>query len=326
MKVTILGAGAWGTTLALLAHQNQHAISFWGHDSDRLCEIERARTNDRALPNIVLPGDWTYEPSISKAIEGAEMIVASVPSRAFRAVVRALAGSQAIVVSVTKGIELETGLTMSGILEQEAPKAQVGALSGPSIALEVARGIPTAVVAASREESAAKQIQEVFHRPTFRVYTSNDPIGVEMGGALKNVIAIAAGVCDGLRFGDNAKAALITRGMAEMRRIGIACGARGETFSGLSGLGDLTVTCFSPLSRNRGFGEKIGKGEKLADVLAAARPLVEGYPTARSAREVALRLDIPAPITSEVYNMLYEGKNVRQAVFDLLNRDTKAED
>jgi glycerol-3-phosphate dehydrogenase (NAD(P)+) len=326
MKVTVLGAGAWGTTLALLAHQNHHAITLWGHDPERLQEIERTRTNDRSLPNVVLPAGWRYEPSFSNAIDGAELIVVAIPSRSFRSVVQALGGVDCTVLSVTKGIEFETGLTMSGILEQEAPKARAAALSGPSIALEVARGIPTAVVAASRDESVAKHAQHVFHRPTFRVYTSGDPIGVEMGGALKNVIAIAAGVCDGLRFGDNAKAALITRGMAEMRRIGVACGARGETFSGLSGLGDLTVTCFSQLSRNRGFGERIGKGEKPADILSGGGHLVEGYPTARSAREVASRLDIPAPITSEVYGMLYEGKNVRQAVVDLLSRDSKSED
>ena len=181
------------------------------------------------------------------------------------------------------------------------------------------------MVAASRDAEAARTVQGVFHRPAFRVYTGNDLIGVEFGGALKNVIAIAAGVCDGLGFGDNSKAALITRGIAEMSRLGVSCGARPETFAGLSGLGDLTVTCFSKLSRNRSFGERIGRGEKAAEILAATRTAVEGHPTARSAGELADRLGVPCPIIAEVRAMLYAGKEPRHAVADLLGRDSKAE-
>jgi glycerol-3-phosphate dehydrogenase (NAD(P)+) len=215
---------------------------------------------------------------------------------------------------------------MTGILNAVAPDLQVAALSGPSLALEVARGIPTAVVAASRDETVSRGVQDLFHRPAFRVYRSSDLIGVELGGALKNVIAVAAGVCDGLGYGDNAKAALVTRGKTEMMRLGVACGARADTFAGLSGLGDLVLTCFSKLSRNRGFGEKVGRGGSVAEILAGSVSAVEGYPTTQSAWALARRMQVDAPITSEVYAMLYEGKNVRQAVHDLLSRDSKVED
>jgi glycerol-3-phosphate dehydrogenase (NAD(P)+) len=326
MNVAILGAGAWGTALALTLHQNGHRIFLWGHNPHHLREIERERTNDRYLPSVVLPPDWNYEPEIEAAIAQAEVVVMAVPSKALRVTSLHLAAFGGIVVSVTKGIEASTGLTMTGILEQSAPKARLAALSGPSLALEVARGIPTAVVAASRDEAVSLKIQSLFHRPAFRVYRSTDLTGVELGGALKNVIAIAAGICDGLGFGDNAKAALVTRGEAEMRRLGVACGARPETFSGLGGLGDLVVTCFSRLSRNRSFGEKIGRGGSAPEILAQTVSAVEGYPTAKSAHQVAQRLGVAAPIISEVHAMLYEGKDVKKAVHDLLSRDSKAED
>jgi len=217
-------------------------------------------------------------------------------------------------------------LTMCGILAENAPRAQLAALSGPSLALEVARGIPTAIVAASENPAVANAVQKIFHRPAFRVYTSPDLAGVELGGALKNIIAIAAGVCDGLGFGDNSKASLITRGIVEMRRLGVACGAHGETFAGLSGMGDLMVTCFSRLSRNRGFGERLGHGETPEAILASMTSVVEGCPTTRSAAELARKLRVSTPIVTEVHAMLYEGKNVRQAVQDLTTRESKAED
>ncbi|HTI72773.1 MAG TPA: NAD(P)H-dependent glycerol-3-phosphate dehydrogenase [Candidatus Limnocylindria bacterium] len=326
MNVTILGAGAWGTALGLLASRNGATVTVQGHDPEHLAAMAATQRNERSLPGIALPADWQYEDSVPAAAEGADLVVVATPSHAFRGVASQLSNFEKTVVTVTKGVELQTGLTMSGVLEEVASRACAAALSGPSLALEVAKGIPTAVVAASRSKEAAQLTQQIFHQAAFRVYTSSDLIGVELGGALKNVMAIAAGVCDGLRFGDNAKAALITRGMAEMRRIGLACGAREGTFSGLSGLGDLTVTCFSPLSRNRGFGERIGRGEIPATVIASSKTLVEGYHAAKSVRELALRRDIYAPITLEVYAMLYEGKNVRHAVTDLLSRDSKAED
>jgi glycerol-3-phosphate dehydrogenase (NAD(P)+) len=326
MNVTVLGAGAWGTALALLLDQNRHRVRLWGHDPARLAEIQRERTNDRALPGIVLPVELGFEPDLDRALQDTQIIVFAIPSGAVREIGSRIAGFRGPIVSVTKGIEADTGLTMCGILAQVVPDAVTAALSGPSLALEVARGIPTAVVAAAEEPETSRLIQNLFHRPAFRVYTTNDLVGVELGGALKNVMAIAAGVCDGLGFGDNSKAALITRGQAEMRRIGIACGARPETFAGLSGLGDLTVTCFSRLSRNRSFGERIGRGESIRSLLAQTHAAIEGYPTALSALALADRLGVAAPITREVHAMLYLDKDPRHAVQDLLNRDSKAED
>jgi glycerol-3-phosphate dehydrogenase (NAD(P)+) len=326
MKITVLGAGAWGTALAKLLQQGEHAVTLWGHDAGRLEDLRRNGRNERYLPGIELPRALLLEADLSRAIDGAEFIVAAVPSKAFRDVTRHLAAFGGIAVSVTKGIEHETGLTMCGVLAQTAPRAGTAALSGPTFALEVARGIPTAIVAASKDRATASAVQRLFHRPAFRVYTSTDLLGVELGGALKNVIAIAAGVCDGLGFGDNSKAALITRAMAEVRRLGVSCNAQAETFTGLSGLGDLTVTCFSRLSRNRGFGERLGRGEKLADVLASMTAVAEGYPTARSAYELARKQNVMTPVIDEVYRMLYENKNVAQGVRDLMSRDSKAED
>jgi glycerol-3-phosphate dehydrogenase (NAD(P)+) len=326
MKITVLGAGAWGTALAKVLSQGGQGVTLWGHDAERLAEVQRCGRNERYLPGVELPRSLLAEPDLARAIDGAEFIIAAIPSRAFREVTRHLSAFTGTVVSVTKGIEHETGLTMCGILAQTAPRAKASALSGPTFALEVARGIPTAIVAASNDQATAGAVQQLFHRPTFRAYTSTDLLGVELGGALKNVIAIAAGVCDGLGFGDNSKAALITRAMAEVRRLGVACNAQAETFSGLSGLGDLTVTCFSRLSRNRGFGERLGRGEKLSDVLASMTAVAEGYPTARSAYELGQKQKVSTPIIDEVYRMLYEGKNVAKGVQDLMSRDIKAED
>jgi glycerol-3-phosphate dehydrogenase (NAD(P)+) len=326
MKITVLGMGAWGIALARLLIEGGHAVMLWGHDPDLLEELRRTRRNDRLLPQIPLPAEVTLVSDLDAGVGDSELVVAAVASRFFRTVTASLGQFRGVVVSVTKGIEYETGLTMSGILAQTAPRARVVALSGPTLALEVARGVPTAIVAASADAPTGNRVQAVFHRPTFRVYTSPDVLGVELGGALKNVIAIGAGACDGLGFGDNSKAALITRGIAEMRRLGVACGAQPETFTGLSGIGDLTVTCFSKLSRNRGFGERLGRGEKAEEILASMASVAEGVPTAQSARQLARRLDVPIPIIDEVYAMLYEGKAVRDALQDLTGRESKAED
>ena len=325
MNLTILGAGAWGTALARLLHESDRRITLWGHVPDWLNEIRRTGRNERFLPGIDLPRSLAFETDISRAVAGADCVVVAVPSEPYREVTRHLAGFSGTIVSVTKGIEYETGLTMSGILDQTAPRAQTAALSGPSFAIEVARDIPTAIVAASGDPSTAANVQALFNRPTFRVYTSADVLGVELGGALKNVIAIAAGIGDGLGFGDNSKAALVTRAIVEIRRLGVACGAQSETFTGLSGLGDLVVTCFSRHSRNRGFGERVGHGEKPADIAAGMLAVAEGYPTARSAYQLARKHGIVTPVIDEVYAMLYEGKNVAQAVRDLMARDPKPE-
>ena len=326
MKITVLGAGAWGTALARLLHQGNCTVTLWGHDPMHLEDLRKTGRNERYLPGIDLPCDWTLESDLSRAVGGTEGIVVAVPSKAFRKVTDHLSLFGGLVVSVTKGIEHPTGLTMCGILRANAPHAKVAALSGPTLALEVARGIPSAIVAASDALADALMVQSWFHRPAFRVYTSTDLPGVEFGGALKNVIAIAAGVCDGLGFGDNSKAALLTRGIAEMRRLGVACRAQAETFAGLSGLGDLTVTCFSRLSRNRGFGERLGRGETPAEILNSMISVAEGYHTARSAFELAQKLGVTTPIIDEVYAALYEGKNAARALHDLTARESKAED
>jgi glycerol-3-phosphate dehydrogenase (NAD(P)+) len=251
MKIAVIGAGAWGTALANLLCDNKHDVTLWGHDKNHLDEVRKHHRNKSRLPGIDLSHDLKFAGDLSKTVEKAECIVIAVPSKFFREVTKGISSFSGIAVSVTKGIEYETGLTMSGILNSTMPRAAASALSGPTLAMEVARNIPAAIVAANPDSKIAETIQNLFLRPTFRVYTSADLLGVELGGALKNIIAIAAGMSDGLGFGDNTKAALITRAIVEMRRLGVACGASFDTFSGLSGLGDLTVTCFSELSRNR---------------------------------------------------------------------------
>jgi len=232
MRICVLGTGAWGAALAKVLHENGNAVTLWDINAALLAELQQGRS-EKLLPGVTLPTDWRVEPDFGKAVGGREVLVLAIPSQFFREVSVRLKGHPAILVSVTKGIEYETGLTMCGILAETAPKAKCAALSGPTFAIEVARDIPTAIVAASRDAATAAQVQQLFSRPTFRVYTSTDLLGVELGGALKNVIAIAAGTSDGLGFGDNSKAALVTRAIVEMRRLGVACGAQGETFTGL---------------------------------------------------------------------------------------------
>lgn len=325
MNVTVAGAGAWGTALGLVLSKNGHAVTLWGHRADNLRAIATARVNAEYLPGIALP-EWRCESSLETAVREAEAVVLAVPSKAFREIAAQLGQFDRLAVSVTKGIEYQTGLTMTGVLRQAAPRAQIAALSGPTLALEVAREFPSAIVAAGQTLEIARQTQQLFHRPSFRVYTSVDLLGVELGGALKNVIAIAAGIGDGLGFGDNSKAALLTRAIAEIRRLGVACGARAETFAGLSGLGDLAVTCFSKLSRNRALGERLGRGEKLEAILASSHSVAEGYPTARSASRLARQMNVETPIIDEVHAMLYEGKPVLNSIRDLTARESKAED
>lgn len=326
MKITVLGAGAWGTALARMLAARNHEVRLWDFYPETVEIINRTRVNERYLPGIPLPAPLRGETDAPTAVANAELVVVASVSKGFRSVTRCLGSFPGIVVSVTKGIEFESGKTMTDILAENAPKARVVAMSGPTLALEVAKGIPTAIVAASTEEAAAQTVQSLFHAPAFRVYTSSDVHGVELGGALKNVIAIGAGVCDGLGFGDNSKAALVTRAVSEMRRLGVACGAQADTFTGLSGLGDLMVTCFSKLSRNRGFGERLGKGEKAEAIVSSMTAVAEGYPTARSAHELARRKGVAAPVIEQVHAMLYENKDVKQAVMDLTARESKAED
>ncbi|MBL6765944.1 MAG: NAD(P)-dependent glycerol-3-phosphate dehydrogenase [Verrucomicrobiae bacterium] len=325
MKISVIGAGAWGTALAKILCDNGHSVTLWGHDSGHIATLQSSRRNERHLPGCDLPECLAFSTDLAASARDREMLVIAVPSGAVRSITEALGDFAGPAVSVTKGIEHATGLTMCGILQKTMPSAVPAGLSGPSLALETIRGVPTAIVAASEEESIARLVQQTFHRPTFRVYRSTDLRGVELGGALKNVIAIGAGVCDGLGFGDNSKAALITRAIAEIRRLGVACGAQGETFSGLSGLGDLTVTCFSKLSRNRTFGERIGRGENAADLLTSAGHVVEGHPTARSAWKLARELRVETPIIDAVHALLHEGKPLREAISDLIQREATDE-
>ena len=325
MNVAVLGAGAWGTALGLVLHRNSHAVTLWTHRAEHAAELQARHSNDRFLPGIALPKEWTVTTDLGRAVNDTEAIVLAVPSKAFRGVATQLSNVRVPLVSVTKGIEYASGMTMSQVLESCAAHAAIAALSGPTFALEVARGHPGAIVSAARELAIAEQVQALFHRPEFRVYTTPDLTGVELGGALKNVIAIAAGVGDGLGLGDNSKAALVTRALAEMRRLGVACGAQPETFAGLSGLGDLTVTCFSQLSRNRKFGERLGRGETPEQILATSTSVAEGYPTARSAYQLARKVEAETPIIDEVYAMLYEGKDLQDSLRDLMTRSSKAE-
>jgi glycerol-3-phosphate dehydrogenase (NAD(P)+) len=325
MRITVLGTGAWGTALAKVLHENGNAVALWDINAETLGELRRGHS-ERYLPGVKLPTDWKIEADFLKAVGGAECLVMAIPSKSFREVAMRLKGHPGLVVSVTKGIEFETGETMSRILREHLPANRVAALSGPSFAREVAQGIPTTVVCASESEGTARTIQRLFHRPEFRIYRSTDVLGVEYGGALKNIIAIAAGVSDGLGYGDNTKAGLVTRALSELRRLGVACGAQAETFSGLSGLGDLMLTCFSKQSRNRDLGERLGRGETMEAIQASHPKLAEGYPTARSAHRLAREKKVPTPIIDEVHALLYENKEPRKAVRDLISRAFKAED
>jgi glycerol-3-phosphate dehydrogenase (NAD(P)+) len=325
MRITVLGAGAWGTALAKILQENGNSVTLWDKNAGSLAEIQKGR-NKLYLPDVPLPTDWKTQTDFKSAVGGAECVVLAIPSQVFRDVAGRLQGHPGIFVSVTKGIEFETGDTMSRILREQTPADRVVALSGPSFAREVALGIPTTVVCACESDGTAKTVQGLFHRPEFRIYRSTDILGVEYGGALKNVIAIAAGVSDGLGYGDNTKAGLVSRALSEMRRLGVACGAQSETFSGLSGIGDLMLTCFSRQSRNRDLGERIGRGESIEKIQASHPKLAEGYPTARSAHRLAQDKKVPTPIIDEVYAMLYEAKDARRAVRDLISRAFKAED
>lgn len=325
MRIAILGAGAWGAALAKVLHENGNSVTLWDIDANLLAGLQQGRS-DRLLPGVALPTDWRTEPDFAQAVGGREVLVVAIPSQYFRHVAVQLKGHPAVFVSVTKGIEYQTGETMSRVLRELAPPDRVAVLSGPSFAREVALGIPTSIVCASESEDTAKTVQGLFHRPEFRIYRSRDVLGVEYGGALKNVIAIGAGVSDGLGYGDNTKAGLVTRALSEMRRLGVACGAQPETFAGLSGLGDLMLTCFSRQSRNRDLGERLGRGETIQSIQASHPKLAEGYPTARAAFRLAREKNVSTPIVDEVHAMLYDGKNPKQAVRDLISRAFKAED
>ncbi|MEI6212350.1 MAG: NAD(P)H-dependent glycerol-3-phosphate dehydrogenase [bacterium] len=328
MKTTIIGDGGWGTALGLLLRQNGHDVTIWGPFPDYLAEVRARRENTRYLPGIAIPPEIIWTADTAEATRDAQAFVLAVPSKFYADVCRKFQGQIAAatpVISVTKGLCATTHHRMSEIAADILGHKDIAVLSGPSHAEEVARGLPTAVVAAAREQVQAGFFQRLFTGPRFRVYTSRDPVGVELGGAVKNVIAIAVGVSDGLGFGDNTRAALITRGLAEMTRLAIARGALPETLAGLSGIGDLIVTCTSRHSRNRGVGERLGRGETIDQILSGMQMVAEGVWNSRIVRSLAHECDIEMPITEQVHGFCYEKLDPQQALVTLMTRDSKPE-
>ena len=325
MKTVVIGSGAWGTALAIRLCKNGHDVTVWTFEKDLIPEMETTRRNPR-LPSAVLPEGLKISGDYACA-KGAKLVVIASPSVPLRSVSRGVApyiDEDAVVVSVTKGLEQGTYLRMSQVVAQETGR-DVVVLCGPSHAEEVAIDVPTGLLAASADQKKAEFVQDAFMSDTLRVYTSADPVGAELGAALKNVIALCAGITDGLGFGDNTKAMLMTRGLTEIARLGVAMGAKKETFTGLTGVGDLIVTCTSMHSRNRRAGILIGKGEDVQTAMKEVGAVVEGYYAAKSAYELGRKMHIDMPITEAAYKVLYEGADARQAVQQLLTRQRKSE-
>jgi glycerol-3-phosphate dehydrogenase (NAD(P)+) len=327
--IAIVGNGGMGTVSAMLLLEKGFAVRMWGYDEDELLQIKRDNENKKFLSGYKLPKSLIYQPDDSKIMAGADLIISAVPCQYIRSIWERLKNhvpSAVPIISVAKGIENETLLRPTEILADVLGVENLyGVLSGPTIADELARKLPAIACAAADDEEFAKSIQHVFNCSWLRVYTNTDVIGVELAGAMKNVIAIAAGIIDGIKAGDNAKAALLARGLAEIARLGVAMGADKNTFSGLTGLGDLVTTCISPSGRNRSFGERIGKGLKLEQAVEATESVVEGVATCKSVIQLAKRYNVEMPITQAVYDMLFEDKPVTEAIEDLMNRQLKAE-
>jgi glycerol-3-phosphate dehydrogenase (NAD(P)+) len=327
MKAAVIGDGGWGTALAMVLDRNGHETTVWGPFPEYLEDIRAAGENTTYLPGVAVPGSIRWTSDRAAAVKEADLVVLVVPSRFYKPVVesfRPYIAETSLIVSATKGLDEQTHERMSSVAEGVLGRP-VAVLSGPSHAEEVARGIPCAVAIAADDPDVAGQIQRLFVNETFRVYTLDDVVGVELGGALKNVIAIAAGIGDGMGFGDNTKAALMTRGIAEITRLGVALGASAETFSGLSGIGDLMVTCMSRHSRNRGVGERLGRGESLEQIMDSMKMVAEGVWNCQAAKELADAHGVPVPITEQVNAVVHDGKDPRQAVMDLMTRAPKPE-
>lgn len=325
----ILGAGGWGTAVAMVLAQNpHHRVTLWCARPEHAGPLLQQRENVRFLPGVAIPESIQLTTDIEAAVRGADLLVTAIPTIYLRDTlvrVAAQVPQSCPILSLTKGLEISTFLRPTEIIAQVLGERRLAVLSGPSHAEEVARGLPTTLVAASEDFELARWVQRRFSTERFRVYTNLDLVGVELAGALKNIISIAAGINDGLGFGDNAKSALLTRGLAEMARFGVALGAEQPTFWGLAGMGDLITTCISRHGRNRQVGLRIGQGEKLADILTGMTMVAEGVFTARSVHEKAAHMGIAMPITNEVYRMLYENKDPRRAVTDLMLREPKGE-
>lgn len=328
-KVAILGAGGMGTACSiLLAEHPGQEVALWSSNEHVAENMRQQRENTRLLPGVKIPERVVITSRVDEAAQGADLFLVAIPTQYLRAVLSRVndqLSKDRSIVSVVKGLECDTFLRPSEVICEVLGQRSVVTLSGPSHAEEISRHLPATVVAASGDLALAKKVQRLFSTERFRVYTNSDIIGVELAGALKNIIAIAAGVCDGLGFGDNAKAALLTRGLVEMVRFGTALGAERDTFFGLTGIGDLVTTCQSPFGRNRAVGEALGKGKKLEDIVAGMHGVAEGVATTRSVYELADRRSIDMPITSEIYHVLFDGKNPLQAVRDLMLRPYKGE-
>jgi len=331
MNIGVIGAGSWGTALATMLAGKGYPVTLWAYEQDLVERMKKSRENDLFLPGFILSENLDFTADLSAALVGKEVVLLVSPSQVMRSVVKQALeyfSPDSVIVSAAKGIENETLLTMSQVLRELLPASlhrRLAVLSGPSFAKEVAAGMPTAVVAAAPQQEIAEQVQQVFTSAAFRVYTNNDMLGVELCGALKNVMALAAGIADGLGFGLNTRAALITRGLAEISRLGLALGARAATFSGLAGMGDLVLTCTGDLSRNRTVGIALGQGKTLDDILKGMNMVAEGVKTTLSAYQLAQKVGVEVPITEQMYQILYRQKDPRQAVTDLLSRGLKAE-
>ena len=331
LRAAVVGAGAWGTALAKVLADAGHDVCLWSYEAEVAASINE-RDENPYLAGVTLPSSLRADPDLARAVGGADLVVSVSPSQVVRGVMQEAAPSlrpDAQIVSASKGVEFGTLLRMDEVLSEVLPSEMMErfcVLSGPSFAKEVALGTPTAVVAASGDEAAALRVQEAFQTPWFRVYTNLDVIGVELGGALKNVIALAAGMTAGLGFGHNTTAALITRGLAEMTRFGVALGARQATFYGLAGMGDLVLTCTGSLSRNRTVGFRLGQGESLEEILADMTAVAEGVKTASGVYELARRHDVEMPITEQVYAIVEEGRSAEEALRALMERDPKPEE
>ncbi|MFA5432652.1 MAG: NAD(P)H-dependent glycerol-3-phosphate dehydrogenase [Candidatus Paceibacterota bacterium] len=329
-KITILGDGAWGTTLAILLSKNGHEVTVWSAFPEHLDILDKRRENETYLKGIKIPENIVFEKDLSKAIEFGEYIVFSIPSKFFREVAMSIKKENVslkgkIFINVAKGLEQKTLKRMTEILKDELGSVQTAVLSGPTIAIEVARKLPALVVVAAKKHSIAKNIQDIFSNEYFRVYTSTDVVGVELGGPLKNIIAVVAGISDGLGFGSNAKAAILSRGIVEIQRLGEKMGAKRKTFYGLAGLGDLSTTCISPESRNRTLGEKIAKGQKLEDIVNSTSSIIEGATTAEAVYQLSKKYKVDMPIVSSVYHILYKNMAPIDALNQMMKRERKAE-
>ena len=327
-RIGILGGGSWGTALAILLSKSGHSVELMVRDKKQLKEINYSRENVKYLPGVILPNNIVLTDDLERAISNKDIVVLSVPSHSVRQVLndgKRYIKEHQIIVNVAKGIENDSLMTISQIVNDIIPENKYTILSGPSHAEEVARDMPTTVVAASKGRDVAEYVQDVFMSPKFRVYVNPDVIGVELGGSLKNVIALGAGISDGLGYGDNTKAALMTRGSIEMARLGVKMGGNYETFAGLTGIGDLIVTCTSMHSRNRRAGILLGQGKSLEDAVAEIGMVVEGVRTTKSAYELSQKYQVVMPITDEIYQVLYGGKDVKNSVVNLMLRDKKHE-